>query len=166
MSRITLKGSEVILYGEQVKVGIKAKEFTLVNDKLEQISLYSSQGKKRILSIFPSLDTAVCLKSNKHLNELAKEHPKHLFYAISADLPFASARICGIEKMQNIHHLSMMHNKQFGMDYGLLITSGPLQGLLSRAVLVIDESGVVSYVDIVGEITEEPNYQNLVPFLL
>lgn len=161
MSQVKLKGSAAILYGEQIKVGMKAKEFTLISDKLEQISLYHSSGKKRVLSIFPSLDTPVCLKSNKHLNDLAKEHTDCKFYAISADLPFASNRICGIEKMQNISHLSMMQNKQFGMDYGLLITSGPLQGLLCRAVVVIDETDVISYVEIVEEITQEPNYKNL-----
>ena len=165
MTQVTLKSSVVELYGVLPKVGSKAKDFGLVNSKLEEVSISHLHGKKIVLSIFPSLDTSVCLTSNKHFNELAKKNPNIAFYAISADLPFAASRICGLEKLENLTHLSMMQNKQFGMDYGLLITSGPLHGLLTRAVIVIDEKGIISYIDLVNEITNEPNYKNLAPFL-
>lgn len=161
MADVTLKGNPVKLYGQLIQKGSFAPDFRLVNQKLETISLRHSEGKKRILSIFPSLDTSTCLKMNKHLDQLATKHPNILFYAISSDLPFAAQRICGLEKMNTIHHLSMMHNKQFGMDYGLLITSGPLEGLLARALIVIDEKNHIKYVQLVSEITQEPNYEEL-----
>lgn len=158
MTQVTLKSQPVELYGTQPTIGDRAKEFSLVNSKLETVQLFHSKGKKRILSIFPSLDTAVCLRMNKHLEDLAKSNPYCVFYAISADLPFAASRICGLENIQSMIHLSMMQSKQFGMDYGLLITSGPLHGLLARALVVIDENDKIVHFEIVKEITQEPNY--------
>jgi thiol peroxidase len=161
MTVVTLKGNPLQLYGIQPLLGKKALEFHLTNSKLETVSLSQSKGKKRILSIFPSLDTGVCLTMNKHLNELAKSHPTIQFYAISCDLPFAASRICGLEKIEHMQPLSMMHNKQFGMDYGLLLTSGPLHGLLTRALIYIDALDIIQHVEIVSEITNEPDYQAL-----
>lgn len=161
MTAVTLKSNPCELYGRQPLAGSKAKDFSLINSKLEEVSLAQSKGKKRILSIFPSLDTGVCLAMNKHLNNLIKQHHSIVLYAISADLPFAASRVCGLEKLDHLSHLSMMQNKQFGMDYGLLITSGPLHGLLARAVILIDENDHIKYVEIVKEITQEPNYEGL-----
>jgi len=157
MTAVKLKGNPCELYGKQIQVGDKAKDFCLINSKLEQISLADSRVKKRILSIFPSLDTSVCITMNKKLNAIA-QHQHFVLYAISCDLPFAASRICGLENLNHIVHLSMMQNKQFGMDYGLLITSGPLHGLLTRAVIVIDQEDIIRHVEIVDEITQEPNY--------
>lgn len=159
---VTLKGNPVKLYGQLIKKGAIAPDFKLTTSKLETISLKQSEGKKRILSIFPSLDTSVCLIMNKKLEKIASEHKNVVFYAISADLPFAAQRICGLEKIEAMQHLSMMQSKQFGMDYGLLITSGPLEGLLSRAIIVIDEKNHIEYVELVKEITLEPHYDELI----
>jgi len=165
MAQVTLKGSPVTLYGEPISLGARAKEFHLKNGDLKTVSLSDFKGKKKILTVFPSLDTPVCLKADHHFEMLAKKHPEIVFIAISADLPFAAKRICGLEKIEKLSHLSMMQNKQFGMDYGLLITSGPLEGLLTRAVLYIDESDILRYIEVVHEITHEPNYETLLKAL-
>ena len=157
----TFKGSLAELCGHFPKQGEKAHEFILVNQKLEDVHLKDSSGKKRVLSIFPSLDTGVCLKSNKEMNAIAKEHPHIAFYAISADLPFASGRICGLENINNLTTLSMMRSKQFGLDYGLLLKNTPLAGLLTRAVIVIDAHDKIEYIEVVDEITHEPNFVEL-----
>ncbi len=157
----TFKGSHAELSGHLPKKGEKAHDFQLVNQKLEDVHLNNSSGKKRVLSIFPSLDTGVCLKSNKELNAIAKDHPHLVFYAISADLPFASSRICGIEHIHNLTTLSMMRSKQFGLDYGLLLKNTPLAGLLTRAVIVIDAHDKIEYIEVVDEITQEPDFVEL-----
>lgn len=158
MSQVNLKGTPTSLSKEFVKVGSIAPDFTLVDQYLKDCSLHEFGRKKKILSIVPSLDTEVCLTSTKTLNAAAK-HDKDLFVIIiSADLPFAQKRICGLEHLDNIKTLSMMRDKNFAKDYGVLITSGPLAGICARAVIVLDEHNKVLYTELVPEITHEPDY--------
>lgn len=159
MARVKLKGNPISLEKEFIKVGAKAPEFTLVDQELSEHSLASLGKKKKILSIVPSLDTGVCLTSAKVLNKAAQENPSLQILVISADLPFAQKRICGVEQLNNIKTLSMMRNKSFAKDYGVLIAEGPLAGLCARALVVLDENNTVIYTELVEEMTQEPNYE-------
>lgn len=158
MSHVKLKGSPVMLKGELPKIGAKAPDFILVSQELKNCSLGEFGSKKKLLSIVPSLDTDVCLTSSKRLNQAAKDDPNLIILVISADLPFAQKRICGLEKLDNIKTLSMMRDKTFGHDYGVLIGDGPLAGVCARAIFVLDAHNKVIYRELVDEITQEPNY--------
>jgi thioredoxin-dependent peroxiredoxin len=159
MAHVKLKGASVTLKQEFIKVGSTAPQFTLIDQQLKECSLKDLGKKKKLLYIVPSLDTEVCLLSTKHLNTIAKEHSHVQIVVISADLPFAQKRACGIEKLDNIKTLSMMKDKAFAQDYGVLIADGPLAGLCARAVVVLDENNKVLYTQLVSEITEEPKYE-------
>jgi len=158
MAHVKLKGNPIALKGDVLKVGFKAPGFTLVDKDLNNCSLMDFEGKKKLLSIVPSLDTEVCLISSKKFNEAAKAHPEIAVLIVSTDLPFAQKRVCGLEKLGNIHTLSMMRDKSFAHDYGVLIAEGPLAGVCTRAVFVLDERDKVLYAEVVDEITKEPNY--------
>lgn len=158
MSDVKLKGETIHTGGELPKVGSKAPNFSLVDIKLENRHLSDFQGKKKLISIVPSLDTEVCLTSTKKFNEAAKAHPSAVILIVSSDLPFAQKRICGLEKLENVIPLSIMRSKDFAYDYGVLITDGPMEGLTARAVLVLDENNIVIHRELVEEITTEPNY--------
>jgi len=165
MAEITLKGNKIHTSGELPSAKSKAPDFTLVDKDLKDHSLHDFAGKKKVISTVPSLDTGVCSMMTKHINELAKKHPQTVFITVSADLPFAQSRFCGAEGVSNIVTLSMMRNKDFGKAYGLLITDGPLAGILARSVLVLDEQNNVLYSELIHEITTEPNYDSLGKFL-
>ena len=152
---VTLKGQTCNTMGELPKVGIQAPDFSLVDQTLKTRTLNDFPGKKLIATV-PSLDTGVCLTSAKTFNKKVKGFT--LIY-ISADLPFAGARVCSSEKLENVHTLSMMRNKDFAVDYGVLLVDGPLEGLCARAMIAIDESGKILYTELVSEIAEEPNYE-------
>jgi len=152
---VTLKGNICNTMGTLPKVGSRAPDFKLVDKDLKERSLKDFQGKKLIAAV-PSLDTGVCLTSAKKFNERIKGVT--LIY-ISADLPFAGARVCKVENLGKVHTLSMMRNKDFAVDYGVLLVDGPLEGLCARAIFVLDENNKILYSELVSEITEEPNYE-------
>lgn len=144
--------------GEPPGVGRKAPDFVLVGKDLKDVSLSSLAGARKLLSVLPSLDTPVCATSTKRFNEAAKERPNVHFLVVSADLPFAMGRFCGAADVDNVTTLSTMRSDSFAKDYGLRIQSGPLAGLLARAVLVLDESDNVLYAQLVPEVSDEPDY--------
>lgn len=158
MAKITLKGNPINTNGELPKVGSKAPAFKLVDADLNDVSLESFKGKKKLLNIVPSLDTPVCATSTKKFNDYAKSASDTVMLMVSADLPFAQARFCGAENTKNVKALSMMRDRNFAKDYGVLITDGPLAGITARAVVVIDANDTVKYVQLVPEIAQEPDY--------
>ncbi len=159
MTTVTLHGKEIMLEGELPKVGSDAPDFTLVDRDLNDATLSTFGDSRKLLSILPSLDTPVCATSAIKLNEEAQKLPgKNAIVVISADLPFAMNRYCSAEGTENLVTLSMMRNNDFARDYGVLISEGPLAGITARAILVLDASNVVQYVQLVPEIGEEPDY--------
>lgn len=156
MATVTLKGNPVQTIGELPAVGSRAPEFKLTNADLEDVGLEAFQGKKKVLNIVPSLDTPVCAVSTRVFNE--KAAGKAVVLVISADLPFAQKRFCETEGIDGVVALSLMRGKFFAKDYGVLITDGPLAGICSRAVIVLDEDDNVVYTEQVPEITQEPDY--------
>lgn len=158
MATVTLGGATVHVKGHFPETGAKAPEFTLVKSDLSELSLSSLKGKKVVLNIFPSLDTKVCAMSVRKFNDLASKMKNTVVLAISKDLPFAHARFCSTEGIENVIGLSAFRNPSFGEDYGVALADGPLAGLLARAVIILDEEGKVIYTELVPEITHEPNY--------
>ena len=158
MTTITLQGNQTNTNGELPKIGDNAPDFVLVNSDMEDISLITYQGKKKLLSIVPSLDTPVCAVSTKKFDQLAKEKTDILFITISADLPFAMSRFCKTENLDNVITLSMMRSRNFAKDYGVLITDGPLAGITARAIVVLNEENIVTHSELVPEIANEPDY--------
>lgn len=159
MTTVTLKGNTIHLGGQFPQTGSQAKDFTLVKSDLSELSLNSLKGKKVVLNIFPSLDTAVCAMSVRKFNELAAKMSNTVVLAVSKDLPFAHARFCTTEGIENVTGLSAFRNSSFGEDYGVSMTDGPLAGLFARAVVIIDEDGKIQYTELVPEITQEPDYE-------
>lgn len=157
MAQITLKGNPIHTNGELPRVGSKAPDFKLTDGNLKDMSLADFKGKKKLLNIVPSLDTPVCALSTRKLNEQAKGG-NNVVLIVSADLPFAQSRFCSGEGLSNVVPLSMMHDRNFGKDYGVLITDGPLAGILARSVVVLDENDNVVYTQLVPEIADEPDY--------
>lgn len=160
MATVTFKGDPVKLAGELPQVGENAIDFNLVGADLSEVSLAVGSGKKIVLNIFPSIDTPVCAASVRRFNKEAASLGDTVVLCISADLPFAQARFCGGEGLDKVHTLSTFRNTSFGEDYGVAIAEGPLKGLLARAVVIIDESGIVKYAQLVPEIAEEPDYES------
>lgn len=160
MTQITLQGNTIHTYGELPQVGTHAKDFQLVKNDLSTASLSDFKGSKLVLNIFPSVDTGTCAASVRKFNEKASNLENTKVLCISRDLPFAQARFCGAEGLSNVINLSDFRDGNFGKEYGLTITDGPLAGLHSRVVIVIDENGVVQYSEQVPEIVDEPNYDN------
>ena len=161
MATITLKGNPITTSGNLPAVGSAAPDFKLVAEDLQDVSLGAFKGKKKILNIVPSLDTSVCATSARKFNERAKEIPNCAVIIVSADLPFASERFRSNEGLAEIVTLSMMRSRHFALDYGVLITSGPLAGICARAVVVIDENDQVVYTELVSELAREPNYDKV-----
>ena len=159
MAKITLKGNPIHTSGSLPSLGSKAPEFKLVDRDLKDRALSEFKGKRKLISIVPSLDTSVCSTSAKKFNEKASALPNTVILVVSADLPFAQARLCGAEHLNNLVTLSLMRSKKFAEDYGVLIIDGPLAGLCARAVIVLDEHDKIIYTELVPEIAEEPNYK-------
>lgn len=157
MTTITFKGDEVHTVGSLPAVGEKAKNFTLVATDLSDKSLSDYKGKNVILNIFPSINTGVCATSVRKFNEEAANLDNTVVLCISKDLPFAQAQFCGAEGIENVTMLSDFRT-DFGKEYGVELNDGPLRGLLSRAVVVIDPEGKIIYEEQVPEIGQEPNY--------
>ena len=157
---VLFKGIIVTLLGTFVTPGTKAPDFNLVKNDLSEYTLNENKGKYVVLNIFPSLDTGVCAMSVRRFNEMASELPNTTVLCISKDLPFAQSRFCTVEGIENVVPLSdFRNNSSFGEAYGVLMKDGPLQGLLARAVVVINPQGEVVYSELVPEITQEPNYE-------
>ncbi len=166
MAETKFKGHPVHTVGNIPNLHMKAPDFRLVDKDLKERTLHEFQGKRKLLSTVPSLDTGTCSTMTKHINEFAKKHPNFVFLTISADLPFAQKRFCEHEGVHNVITLSMMRDKEFGKSYGLLIQDSPIAGLLARSVLVLDEKEHVLHVELVPEITQEPNYHKAFEALL
>ncbi len=158
MAKITLQGKPIQTIGELPKVGAKAPAFTLTKTDLSDCSLKEFAGKQVVLNIFPSIDTSVCAASVRRFNVEAAAHPGTVVLCISADLPFAHHRFCEVEGIKNVVPLSVFRSPDFGKDYGVEIISGPIAGLMSRAVVIIDAAGKVAYTEQVPEIAQEPDY--------
>ncbi|WP_291530196.1 thiol peroxidase [Bacteroides sp. UBA939] len=159
------KGEPVNTIGEFIKVGVFAPNFELVKTDLSSFSLKELKGKNVILNIFPSLDTSVCATSVRKFNKLAAGLSDTVVLAISKDLPFAHARFCTIEGIENVIPLSDFRPSDFDENYGIRMADGPLNGLLARAVVVIGKDGKVTYTELVPEITQEPDYDKAIRFV-
>ncbi len=159
MATITLKGNEIHTSGTLPEVGTKAPNFNLVGLDLSAKILEDYKGKKLILNIFPSIDTGTCAESVRNFNKKAASLSNATVLCISRDLPFAQKRFCGAEGIENVEMLSDFRTRDFGKTYGLDLIDGPLSGLHSRCVVIIDEEGNVSYTEQVAETADEPNYE-------
>lgn len=158
MANVTLHGNPVTTSGNLPAVGSDAPGFRLVSGELKDVSLHDYVGKRKILNIFPSVDTPTCATSVRTFNQKASSLNDTVVLCISADLPFAQARFCSVEGLKNVISLSMMRGRGFGKEYGVLIEDGPLAGLTARAVVVLDADNKVLHTELVGEIGDEPNY--------
>lgn len=158
MATITLGGNAIHTSGNLPEIGTKAPQFELVNTDLGVVDLESFKGVKLVLNIFPSIDTGVCATSVRTFNQKAASLDNTKVLCISRDLPFAQKRFCGAEGIENVENLSDFREGSFGKSYGLTIADGPLAGLHSRVVIVLDEAGTVIYTEQVPEIGQEPDY--------
>ena len=166
MASITLGGTPTHTIGELPSVGSKAPDFNLKAVDLSTKSLSDFTNSVLILNIFPSVDTGVCATSVRNFNKTAAQLEHTKVVCISRDLPFAQARFCGAEDLDNVINLSDYKNGSFGKDYGLDFVDGPLETLHSRVVVVIDENGTVKHTEQVAEIVDEPNYKAALEALL
>lgn len=158
MASITLHGNIVNTIGNLPEVNSVASDFTLVNTDLATKSLKDFAGKNLILNIFPSVDTGVCAASVRAFNQKAAALENTEVLCISKDLPFAQKRFCGAEGLENVTNLSDFRDGQFGKDYKVTISDGPMQGLHSRAIVIINREGKIIYTEQISEIANEPNY--------
>ena len=159
MATVTLKGNTIHTLGTLPANGSKAPEFTLTKNDLSTVKLSDYEGSRLVLNIFPSVDTGTCAQSVRQFNEEATELDNTIVLCISKDLPFAQARFCGAEGLDNVELLSDFRDGNFGKSYNLEFTDGPLATLHSRAVVVLNEKGEVLYSEQVPEIVDEPNYK-------
>lgn len=155
---VTLGGNPITVAGKFPQKGDSAPAFSLVAKDLADTTLASFAGKRKILNIFPSIDTPTCAMSVRQFNAKANALPNTVILCISADLPFAQARFCGAEGLDNVVTLSTLRGREFIEAYGVAITSGPLAGLTARAVVVLNEDNVVIHSELVSEIKSEPDY--------
>ena len=155
----TLKGNPVDLKGRALRVGDEAPDFKLQDNGLADITLASSAGKTRIIATIPSLDTSTCHAETKRFNDEAKKLANTEVLVVSMDLPFGAKRWCGAEGVETVKTLSAHRCTDFGSDYGVLISGGPLDRCFSRAIFVVNPAGKVTYVEYVGEIADHPNYE-------
>lgn len=158
MANITLQGNPFNTLGNLPEKGTQAPDFALVKQDLSIAKLSDFKGQKVVLNIFPSLDTPTCAASVRHFNQAASSLDNTVVLCISKDLPFAQARFCGAEGLDKVITLSDFRDGNFGKDYQLEITDGPLAALESRVVIVVDEEGKVVYTQQVSEIADEPDY--------
>lgn len=158
MADITLKGNAIKTNGELPAVGSKAPAFKLTTKSLEDVGLEAFAGKKKVITINPSLDTGVCQITTRAFNEKAGSLDGTVVLSVTSDLPFAAKRFCEAEGLNDVEILTLMRDRKFAEDYGVLIENGPMAGLVARAVLVLDENDVIKHAELVPEITQEPNY--------
>jgi thiol peroxidase len=165
MATITLEGNQINTNGNLPAVGAQAPDFSLAAADLSDVSLSNYAGKRKLLNIVPSLDTGVCATSTVKFNQAIGDKSNAVALVISSDLPFAQGRFCSAEGIVNVVSLSMMRNRNFAKDYGVLITDGPLAGICARAVVVLDEDNKVLYTQLVPEIVQEPDYDQALAHL-
>lgn len=159
MATVTLKGNNINTSGFLPKIGSQSPDFKLVKTDLSIAKLSDYKGRAVVLNIFPSIDTGTCAQSVRQFNKELNEIDDITVLCISRDLPFAQARFCGAEGLENVINLSDFRDNSFGKAYGLDFVDGPLEGLHSRAIVVIDENGVITHTEQVSEIVDEPNYK-------
>lgn len=155
---VTFKGNAVSLKGKEINVGDSAPKVELIAGDLSTKSVGGASGKFQIINVVPSLDTGVCATQTRKFNEKAASLSNAEVFVVSLDLPFAQGRFCSIEGIQNVVALSDFKNKAFGESYGVILAGSPLEGLLTRAVFVVNPEGKVVHKEIVSEVTNEPNY--------
>jgi thioredoxin-dependent peroxiredoxin len=158
MADITFKGNAIHTNGELPAVGSKAPDFKLTTSKLEDVGLEAWEGKKKVITINPSLDTGICQATARAFNEKASSLDNTVVLVVSSDLPFAAKRFCEAEGLSNVESLTLMRSRNFAKEYGVLMQDGPLAGLVARAVLVLDETNTIKHAELVPEIVQEPNY--------
>lgn len=158
MAQLTLKGNPIHTNGDLPKVGATAPDFKLTAGDLSDVTLATYTGKRKVLNISPSLDTSVCATAARKFNDAAGKLEDTVVLLVTADLPFASKRFCTAEGLQNVIPLSVMRDKKFAEDYGVLLVDGPLAGLCARSVVVLDASNKVLHVQLVPENGQEPDY--------
>lgn len=159
MTTVTLAGKPIRVDGNFPKPGQTAPDFLLVNKDIEDVTLESFAGKRKILNIVPSLDTPTCALSTVRLNQEVNKMKNAVVLVISSDLPFAMSRFCGSEGLENVTNLSTMRGRDFHKNYGVMIMDPPLRGVTARALLVLDEANKVLHAELVSEIKNEPNYE-------
>ncbi|HHZ5482620.1 TPA: thiol peroxidase [Escherichia coli] len=162
---VSFLGTPTMVANSIPQMGSKAQSFTLVAKDLSDITLNQFVGKRKVLNIFPSIDTDVCAASVRRFNKLATEIDNTVVLCISADLPFAQSRFCDTENLNNIITLSTFRNIEFLQTYGVKIADGPLKGLAARAIIIIDENDNVLFSELVNEITTEPDYETVLSVL-
>ncbi|MBT0726388.1 thiol peroxidase [Rosenbergiella australiborealis] len=155
---VTLKGSPFAVAGQLPVVGSKAPALTLTNKDLTDIELGTYAGKRKVINIFPSVDTGVCAASVRKFNQLASGLANTVVLCVSADLPFAQARFCAADGLENVDTLSTFRHPEFQQDWGVALQEGPLAGLTARAVVILNENDEVIYSELVPEIAQEPDY--------
>ncbi|OOH90672.1 lipid hydroperoxide peroxidase [Pasteurellaceae bacterium 15-036681] len=158
MAQITLAGNPIEVAGQFPQVGQTVENFTLVANDLSEVALADFAGKRKVLNIFPSIDTGICATSVRVFSQQAANLENTVVLCISADLPFAQARFCGAEGIENTKTLSTFRAKDLHTTLGVDITTGPLAGLTARSVIVLDENNKVLHSELVPEIKQEPNY--------
>jgi len=159
MANVTLKGNPIHTIGNLPEVGSKAPNFELAKLDLSNVSLNDYKGQRLILNIFHSIDTGTCAQSVIKFNKDASALENTKILCISKDLPFAQSRFCGAEGIENVEMLSDFRDSNFGNAYNLLFADGPVRGLLSRSIIILDENATVLYTEQVSEVVEEPNYK-------
>ena len=162
MAEVILGGNPVQTSGDLPEVGSQAPDFLLTKTDLSDVSLSDLKGKRVILNLFPSIDTAVCATSVRKFNEEASRLENTEVLCISLDLPFAHSRFCGAEGLDKVISVSELRNREFGNNYGVRFIEGPLAGLLSRSVIVLDENGKVLYTEQVSDTSHEPDYRSAI----
>jgi len=158
MATITLTGNPIHTCGELPLPGHATPSFTLTRSDLGELTSVDLEGQRVLLSIFPSLDTAVCGESVKRFNHLTVDLPNTVMLCVSMDLPFAQMQFCGAERLDHVVTASAFRHAEFGQAFGLTLMDGPLRGLFARAVVALDENGTVLHTELVPEITKEPDY--------
>lgn len=160
--RVITRGLEVSTNGYMPEVGVMAPDFSATDKGMNEISLSSFKGKKVVLNIFPSLDTPTCALSVRQFNTEAASLENTVVLCISKDLPFAQSRFCSTEGLDRVVPLSVFRSEDFDKNYGLIISEGPMRGLTTRAVIVIDETGKIIYRQLIRNVSDEPDYQKAI----
>ena len=158
MHKIIFEGTSYQTYGELPTIGSRAPDFSLVNTKLQDVSLANFMGKRKVLNIFPSIDTPVCAQSVIVFNRFAKDHEDVAMLMVSYDLPFAHRRFHEANSLEHVVGLSAIRHAGFGENYAVQIMEGPLAGMFSRAVIVMDENNTIVYREQIADIGQEPDY--------
>jgi len=159
MHKITFNGSSYAVAGELPSIGSRAADVSLVSTDLRDMTLANWMGKRKVLNIFPSIDTPICAKSVTVFDKLAEGHDDLAMLMISYDLPFAHLRFREMHSLQRVVQLSAIRHAGFGENYGVLITEGPLSGMFARAIVVLDENNTVVYRELVEDVGDEPDYK-------